>query len=206
MTSSNKAASSGDKLPYGKAAQLFATKVGWLDRRLNGTIAVKTEDLQRWDAILDDLIAVADEDYARCSSDEQRLSVMAVIASAFAIRTGLKGQRSMLLSQLSDFLTNAAAGRPTALRLPDKLGGGAKRINDLQTEIFYAVLYAGYPEDRKTINATARKILKLSLDQLRSKRRDLREARNASALIDRMFEYATEEIERLKSTSFTDYI
>ena len=206
MTSSNKAASSGDKLPYGKAAQLFATKVGWLDRRLNGTIAVKTEDLQRWDAILDDLIAVADEDYARCSSDEQRLSVMAVIASAFAIRTGLKGQRSMLLSQLSDFLTNAAAGRPTALRLPDKLGGGAKRINDLQTEIFYAVLYAGYPEDRKTINETARKILKLSSDQLRSKRRDLRDARETSDHIDRMFEYAIDEIDRLKSTSLTDYI
>lgn len=206
MTSSNKAGASGDKLPYGKAAQLFATKVGWLDRRLNGTIAVKTEDLQRWDAILDDLIAVADEDYARCSSDEQRLSVMAVIASAFAIRTGLKGQRSMLLSQLSDFLTNAAAGRPTALRLPDKLGGGAKRINDLQTEIFYAVLYAGYPEDRKTINETARKILKLSSDQLRSKRRDLRDARETSDHIDRMFEYAIDEIDRLKSTSLTDYI
>ena len=206
MTSSNKAGASGDKLPYGKAAQLFATKVGWLDRLLNGTIAVKTEDLQRWDAILDDLIAVADEDYARCSSDEQRLSVMAVIASAFAIRTGLKGQRSMLLSQLSDFLTNAAAGRPTALRLPDKLGGGAKRINDLQTEIFYAVLYAGYPEDRKTINETARKILKLSSDQLRSKRRDLRDARETSDHIDRMFEYAIDEIDRLKSTSLTDYI
>ena len=206
MTSSNKAGASGDKLPYGKAAQLFATKVGWLDRRLNGTIAVKTEDLQRWDAILDDLIAVADEDYARCSSDEQRLSVMAVIASAFAIRTGLKGQRSVLLSQLSDFLINAAARRPTALRLPDKLGGGAKRINDLQAEIFYAVLYAACPEDRKTINATASKILKLSSDQLRSKRRDLQIARANSDDIDRMFDYASNEIDRLKSTSLMDYI
>ena len=112
----------------------------------------------------------------------------------------------LLLSQLSDFLTNAAAGRPTALRLPDKLGGGAKRINDLQTEIFYAVLYAGYPEDRKTINETARKILKLSSDQLRSKRRDLRDARETSDHIDRMFEYAIDEIDRLKSTSLTDYI
>lgn len=206
MTSSNKAGSSGDKLRYGKAAELFATKVSWLDLRLSGTIAVTREDLQRWDADLDDLIALADEDYARCVTDTERLSVMAVIASAFAIRTGLKGQKSVLLSELSDLLTNATAGRPTALRPPAKLGGGAKRINDLQAEIFYVVMYAAYPEDRKTINATAKKILKLSLDQLRSKRRDLREARNASLYIDRMFEYATEEIERLKSTSFTDYI
>ena len=206
MTSSNKAGASGDKLPYGKAAQLFATKVGWLDRRLNGTIAVKTEDLQRWDAILDDLIAVADEDYARCSSDEQRLSVMAVIASAFAIRTGLKGQTSVLLENLTDFLTNAAARRPTAIRLPDKLGGGAKRINDLQAEIYYAVLYTAYPEDRKTINATARRILKLSSDQLRFKLRDLREARKTSDHIDRMSKYAIDEIERLKSNSLMDYL
>ena len=157
-------------------------------------------------AILDDLIALADEDYARCSSDEQRLSVMAVIASAFAIRTGLKGQTSVLLENLTDFLTNAAARRPTAIRLPDKLGGGAKRINDLQAEIYYAVLYTAYPEDRKTINATARRILKLSSDQLRSKRRDLPKARNTSDHIDRMFKYAIDEIERLKSTSLMDYL
>ena len=206
MTSSNKAASSGDKLPHGKAAKRFASTVGWLDRRLNGTIAVTTEDLQRWDAILDDLIALADEDYARCSSDEQRLSVMAVIASAFAIRTGLKGQRSVLLSQLSDFLTNAAAGRPTAIRLPDKLGGGAKRINDLQAEIFFTVLHAAYPDDRKTINATASKVFKLSSDQLRFKRRDLQKARENSDHIDRMFKYAVDKIDRLKSTSLIDYI
>jgi len=206
MTSSNKAASSGDKLPHGKAAKRFASTVGWIDRRLNGTIAVTTEDLQRWDAILDDLIALADEDYARCSSDEQRLSVMAVIAYAFAIRTGLKGQTSVLLENLTDFLTNAAARRPTVLRLPDKIGGGAKRVNDLQAEIFYTVLHAAYPDDRKTINATASKVFKLSSDQLRFKRRDLQKAREDSDHIDRMFDYAVYEIDRLKSTSLMDYI
>lgn len=206
MKSSNNAGSSGDKIPHGKAAKRFASTVGWLDRRLNGTIAVTTEDLLRWDAILDDLIALADEDYARCSADEQRLSVMAVIAYAFAIRTGLKGQKSVVLMNLADFLTNAASGRPTALSLPNKLGGGANRINDLQAEIFYTVLHAAYPDDRKTINATASKVFKLSTDQLRFKRRDLQDARNTSDHIDRMFKYAIDEIERLKSTSLMDYL
>jgi hypothetical protein len=206
MTSSNKAGPRGDKLPYGKAAKLFATKVGWLDRRLNGTIAVTTEDLQRWDADLDDLITLADEDYGRCSYDEQRLSVMAVIVSAFAIRTGLKGQKSVVLMNLADFLTNGACGRPTALGLPNKLGGGANRINDLQAEIFYAVLHAAYPDHRVTINVTASKVFKLSSDQLRFKRRDLQKARKHSDHIDRMFDYAVDEIDRLKSTSLTDYI
>ena len=188
------------------AAAYFAEKVGSLNDKLKDTSLVSPQDLADWDLVLDEIIKRSEVDYDCCLSDNQKLAVIAVITSALDLRAHLRGSNSKPLSDLNDFLMNAAAGKPTRLILPQKAPGSTKPINRTQGEVFYVVLYKFFPTKSATLNAEARASFGITNDGLRRKRYDLDRQRSHDIQVDRMFQYAEAEVARLNSSKLADYI
>jgi hypothetical protein len=189
-----------------RAAAYFAEKVSSLNEKLVDPSLVSPQVLANWDLVVDEIMKRAEVDYAYCLTDNQSLAVIAVITSALDLRARLRGSHSKPLSDLNDFLINAAAGKPTRLKLPQKAPGSTKPINRAQGEVFYVVLYKSFPTQSATLNAEARASFSLTNDGLRKKRYDLDRQRTHDKQVDRMFQYAEAEVAQLNSSKLADYI
>ena len=188
------------------AADYFAEKVMAINDLLNNPSSVLPGDLAKWDAVVDHLTKLAEVDYANCNTDAQRMAVIAVLIAALDLRARLRGTSSKPLSDLNDFLSNGAAGKPTHLKMPVKLPGAGKNVNDMQAEVFYVVLYGLFADQRTALNASARKKFGETYDQLRFKRNDLKRRRAGNGYLEKMFDYAEKEISERKSNNLMDYI
>jgi hypothetical protein len=188
------------------AADYFAENVSSLNEKLQDLSSVSPQDLATWDSVLGEIINRAEVDYASCITDNQKLAVIAVITSAFHLGARLRGSQSKPLSDLNDFLMNAAAGKPTRLALPQKAPGATKPINGTQAEVFYVVLRISFPTKSAALDVEAMASFGLTNEQLRRKRYDLPRQRTQDAYVDRMFKHAEAEVQRLKSSMLVDYI
>jgi hypothetical protein len=186
-------------------ADFFAINVNSINELLNDPSSVSQLDLNKWDAVVDKLMQLAEADYANCVTDNQRIAVIAILTTALGLRARLRGDSSKPLSDLNDFLINGALGRPTTVHQPNKVRGAAKSINNAQREVFYVVLYSQFPDKRNLLNAAARQRFGLSANQLKNRRDDLAGRRVEDAVFDRMFSHAEKEISEVKSKNLLDY-
>jgi hypothetical protein len=188
------------------AADLFADKVQLLNQALNDASLVTLTDLIYWDAVIDDLTKLAEVDYVSCDTDEKKMSVIAILTAALLLRARLRGITSTPLSDLNDFLINGALRKPTLLQLPTKKPGATKPINEDQAEVYYAVLYAHFPDQKNVLNAAARKRFDLNDRELSRKRYDLTRQRAKDRSLERMFNLAEADVSDRKSCKLSDYI
>lgn len=188
------------------AADYFAEKVMDINNLLNNPSSVLPGDLAKWDAVIDDLTKLAEVDYVSCDTDEKKMSVIAILTAALLLRARLRGITSTPLSDLNDFLINGALRKPTLLQLPTKKPGATKPINADQAAVYYAVLYARFPDQQDELNAAARKRLGLNNGQLSRKRYDLKRQQAEDTVFERMFSHAEKEISEMKSHNLNDYI
>ena len=188
------------------AADHFAEKVNSINELLNDPSSASQQDLKKWDAVVDDLTTLAEVDYANCNTDAQKIAVIAVLTAALDLRTRLRGTSSKPLSDLNNLLINGALGKPTLLHLPTKVSGSVKPVNDVQSEVYYVVLYKQLPTAKNELNVAARKSLGLTKEQLRRKRYDLLRQRAYDLQLDRMFKLAEVDVLATKSYNLKDYI
>jgi hypothetical protein len=188
------------------AADFLAKYVNSINELLKDPSSVSQQDLNHWGAVVDQLTRLAEVDYANCNSDAQRMAVTAVLIAALALRVELRGTPSKPLSDLYDLLINGALGKPTRLQLPAKRPGATKPINADQAAVYYAVLYARFPDQQEELNAAARKRFGLNNGQLSRKRYDLKRQRAEDTVFERMFSHAEREISEMKSHNLNDYI
>ena len=188
------------------AADHFAEKVNSINELLNDPSSASQQDLKKWDAVVDDLTTLAEVDYANCNTDAQKIAVIAVLTAALDLRTRLRGTSSKPLSDLNNLLINGALGKPTLLHLPTKVSGSIKPVNDVQSEVYYVVLYKQFPTEKNELNVAARKSLGLTKEQLRRKRYDLLRQRAYDLQLDRMFKLAEVDVLATKSYNLKDYI
>ena len=188
------------------AADHFAEKVNSINELLNDPSSASQQDLKKWDAVVDDLTTLAEVDYANCNTDAQKIAVIAVLTAALDLRTRLRGTSSKPLSDLNNLLINGALGKPTLLHLPTKVSGAIKPIKDVQSEVYYVVLYKQFPTEKNELNVAARKSLGLTKEQLRRKRYDLLRQRAYDLQLDRMFKLAEVDVLATKSYNLKDYI
>ena len=188
------------------AADFFAKYVHSINGLLEDPSSVTQQDLNHWGAVVDQLMRLAEADYAQCDTDEKMMAVIAVLTAALALRAELRGTPSQPLSDLNDLLINGALGKPTRLQLPAKKPGATKPVDKDQAEVYYAVLHARFPDQKDELNAAARKMFGLNNDQLSRKRYDLKRQRAEDRFLERMFNLAEADVSDSKSYKLTDYI
>lgn len=188
------------------AADFLAKYINSINELLKHPSSVSQQDLNHWGAVVDQLMRLAEADYAQCDTNETKIAVIAVLTAALAMRAELRGTPSQPLSDLNDLLINGALGKPTRLQLPAKKPGATKPINEDQAAVYYAVLYARFPDQQDELNAAARKRFGLNNGQLSRKRYDLKRQRAEDTVFERMFSHAEKEISEMKSHNLNDYI
>jgi hypothetical protein len=188
------------------AADFFAKYVNSINGLLEDPSSVTQQDLNYWGAVVDQLMRLAEADYAQCDTDEKKMAVMALLTAALGLRAKLRGTPSQPLSDLNDFLINGALRKPTRVQLPAKKPGATKPINNDQAEVYYAVLYARFPDQKDALNAAARKRFCLNNGQLSRKRHDLKGRRAEDTFFEHLFNLAEADVSERDSHKLTDYI
>lgn len=148
-----------------------------------------------------------EDDYAACSTDNDRLSLMVLSLDIKLMQHGLQGIGNSPLQDLRHDLLNLALNRPVKFLKRTTLQGASKPFEQIQARAYASVILKhAEAEQKDQLRKKFAAILGVTVQEMRNIAKNMNSQARSSRDYERAMEYAQRKFEETKSLNLNDYL